>query len=476
MLSNQRARLVLHPFSLILLLVIAGLAVGGGFVFFRNRGPDVPLTSGSDQSSRSVGSHGILLSSDHLDFGDVLLDREVLRQLVLRNTGLNVVRLRLEGSPTFRVEPREISLDPGKSSHVAVVASPAQPGALRDELRIYAEGRSLDPLVVVLEGRARSSVAVSASASQPSGADQPGAERGVAASSAGETLPGGGPSPDDAPGSDAGRSASALAPGSVQVTRTSAASGGIGGDESRAALGARMQPPGAIVVPFDFSSRPSRSMADRPEPTAGGGPSGDDEDPVPVKTSKDPSDLERKKDTSRPRGASGLAVSAASTLSILGSVNQFYPQQLLVFGSPNGGTFSLGGSLQLPRIALGFGQSMTFAQSGSAVGTFDPGSGLVQLHLLIQAIDSNGRAAPLELSLTTASFPFRNNSGAYVSVSGSPRLPSGDLRLVGAAKVPTNHGNSAEEQWVTIEIVGNLSFPQPESSGTGDPSGSGGGM
>jgi hypothetical protein len=158
-------------------------------------------------------------------------------------------------------------------------------------------------------------------------------------------------------------------------------------------------------------------------------------------------------------------ISPSSSLSLLGTSNQFYAQQLSVVGSAAGGSFGLGSSLQLPRIPLAFGQSMSFAQTGPAAGSFDAATGQVTLQVPIEAVDSNGNSAPLAVTLTTGTAVARNGSGVLVSITGQPRAPeSGQLRLVGLGKIPIGFRNGAEEQLVSLDLHGSLAFTAPVSA------------
>jgi hypothetical protein len=170
-----------------------------------------------------------------------------------------------------------------------------------------------------------------------------------------------------------------------------------------------------------------------------------------------------------------LSVSSGSTLALLGTTNEFDPQQVGVVGEGAGGPFTLASSLTLPRIPLAFGQSIAFSQTGAAEGSCDTASGEVTLTLRLEAVDSNGNAAPITLALTTGTVVTRNANGALISLSGQARAAeTGLLRLVGVAKIPTGFQNGAEDQIVTIEVLGSLTFPAAAAARTPDGSASSG--
>jgi hypothetical protein len=215
-------------------------------------------------------------------------------------------------------------------------------------------------------------------------------------------------------------------------------------------------------------------MADRPTPNPAADAPLDDETPAPVRSSRNtstpPADEPGPDDAS---SVASLIVAPQSSVSLLGTRNSFYPQQLGVLGAATGGAFSLASSVQVPHVPLAFGQSMEFSQQGAAVGNFDPGSGQVSLSLPLQAVDSRGNAAPVVLSLTTGTVMTRNANGVLLSLTGEPRSVQGRLRLVGMGKIPPGYGNGAEEQIVMVEILGNLSFPTTSAARSGAGSGTG---
>ncbi len=461
--SNQRARLVLGPLGLILVLVTAGLVTGIGIALLHRR-------PSANDVARNAPTHtstsGIVLSSDRLDFGEIVLDRAVARQLLLRNTGSEAVQVRLEGSgDAFVVSPRSLTLEPGRVSRVTVTANPKKPGSLKDELRVFADGSSKAPLVVVLEGRARDTGVLGlASVDAGSAGGGPAAGAGSRADASTTPLTG------DA--ETATQTGDAPPAGSVQITRssTSAVSDLAGDGDASGTRAGGSHAPGMVVVPV------ARSMSDRPNVPSPDEPPRAGEEPAPVGSKKPVLDKKPKDPAEPPPSAPTFAVLQTSTLSLLGSLNSFYPQQVGVLGSATGGSFSLTSALQLPRVPLAFGQSMLFNQAGAAGGEFDASSGQVTLHLLIEAVDSNGNAAPLNVDMTTGTVYARNSSGVLISMSGQPRAPdSGLMQLVGVGKIPaaspdgTRYRNGGEQQLVIIDIKASLSFPsstrQPSSEG-----------
>jgi hypothetical protein len=155
-----------------------------------------------------------------------------------------------------------------------------------------------------------------------------------------------------------------------------------------------------------------------------------------------------------------LTISGQSTVRILGSSATFYPQEIGVIGTDAGGPISLTGAMRFPQVPLAFGESMLFAQiTGGAAGGFDPFTGEVQLQLPVQAVDSDGDAAPLNLRLTTGTVMARNEAGIVVSISGTPRAQgTGIMRLVGIEKIPPGFRNGAEEHLAVFEILASLTF------------------
>jgi hypothetical protein len=72
------------------------------------------------------------------------------------------------------------------------------------------------------------------------------------------------------------------------------------------------------------------------------------------------------------------------------------------------------------------------------------------------------------MNLSTGTVVTRNSSGVLISLTGQPRTPgTGQLRLVGVAKIPPGYRNQAEEQLVMVDLYGVLGFG---SSGAGNAS------
>ncbi len=464
--SNQRARLVLHPVVFIALLVIAGCALGLGIVWRRSSSASGASESGTTQATAIAG---LQISSDHLDFGEVGLDRSVSRQLRLGNSGPDPIALRIEGGDAFVVNPRRLTVQPQTAARVTVTANPTKPGAMQAQLFLFQDGAAEPSLVVSLEANA----SVNATGTrEPSGADpEAGSEQdadAVALSGqpgTAEVYPLGGVSP--AANADGTQPA-----GSVQISRTM---GEGAGDDSGSATassrsGSASAAPPTVAAPFDATPRTPRSIADRPRglPTGSAPVEGEEAVDITHKNPHDADELAQDDDSgggSDDAQPSAFVVASSSSLSLMGTMNRFYPQQIGVSGSESGGAFGLVTGIQFPKIPLAFGQSMTFAQNGPATGQYDHSSGQTELRMILDATDSNGRTAPVDMRLTTGSVVTRNNSGVLISVNGQPRVgSSGQLRLVGIGKIPLNFGNAAEQQLVMVDIIASLAFG---SSGQG---------
>ena len=135
------------------------------------------------------------------------------------------------------------------------------------------------------------------------------------------------------------------------------------------------------------------------------------------------------------------------------------PQGVRVLGANAGGAIQLAELIQFPIVPLAFGESMLISQAGAGSGVFDASTGTVRLQLPLVIVDSDGNAAPLLVELTTGTSYGRNDAGIVVSLSGSPRMPdSGWLKLVGLQKIPVGYRNGAEDNLMTFEILGQLSF------------------
>ncbi len=154
-----------------------------------------------------------------------------------------------------------------------------------------------------------------------------------------------------------------------------------------------------------------------------------------------------------------LTISSASILRLLGSTSAFYPQEIGIIGSAAGGPVTLNGSIEFPQLGLAFGESMIFTPTGPITGVWDSGTGQVDLQVPVNAIDSDGDAAPLVLNLTTGVAYGRNQSGVVISAAGTPRMPDSQiLKLVAIAQIPVGYHNGAEQRLVTLEVLASMTF------------------
>jgi hypothetical protein len=156
---------------------------------------------------------------------------------------------------------------------------------------------------------------------------------------------------------------------------------------------------------------------------------------------------------------------------VLGGSARFYPQEITVVGTDMGGPIGLMGAIEFPVVPLAFGESMLFAQNGAGMGGgFDPLTGTVTFNFILLAVDADGDAASMDMTLTTSTVWERNESGNPVAISGTPRDPgSGLLRLVGISKIPDNAGNGGEDHLVIVEILASLTFGTSISSSNPEP-------
>jgi len=460
--SNQRARLVLNPLTLVVALLVLGVAAGATYLLLR-RGN----AADSVAASAATAPNGdIVLSSDELDFGTMRSDRAVVRQLLLRNHGNAPARLRIDASDRILAEPRSLEISSNSIARVFLTARPGEPGPWEDEIHVVREGTDEAPLVVRLRGSSRAASDLSARAS----GEIPSSAVDVAYVDA--AIPSAGDGAGDANatrGTNSASSASSATAGSVEITRSSGSGGGT--DPGDAGSADPKSPRGSAQLPSGYS-QVARSISERPiEPASDSAEDGEEPSPIHRKT---PSDIEKKKETEPRPGISALVITSSSTVNLMGSSNIFSPQQVVVLGSASGGSFSLASPLSIPRIPLAFGQSMQFIQRGSAVGSFDPGSGQVVLNVAVDSVDSSGHSAPFVVQLTTGSVVTRNTGGILVSVNGEARATgSGLLRLVGIAKIPEGYRSGAEMELVTFDLVATLQFAAPAND---SPSASSGGL
>jgi len=457
----------------------------------------------------------ITVSTRTLDFGVVPVDGEVVRRLVLRNDGTERVEavLSVNARGISIAGERELTLEPGMPYLVAVKASPAQPGRLAGELTIALGGHH-EKLVVALAGEGASAepggVAANrgARAREAGRSPQTGHERAPAADSEiviARQFPRARPeaAPQrSVPGAVGGGAGPAVGATSGEAGGTTGSASGVpdsGGDgpsprirvvpdlvpfdpATAAPIVAVAEPPRTIPV----SERISPEEAATATPIHPKAPLDDAanaredlfEDPV-----DDPFDGDAVDDdgvdrdgaeTDGGRGGRGSAddaddpdpftrpmieISHVSTMTLLGSSVGFYPQQIDVLGADLGGPVQLVGTIVFPHVSLAFGESMVFQPGGPVSGTFDAGSRHVSLVVPLLAVDSDNRAAPLNLKLTTGTAFGRTEEGNVVSLSGAPRDPgSGLLKLVAIEQIPRGSQSSVEGHAVTVEIVARLTF------------------
>ncbi len=484
----------LRPMLIVLFAVAGAMALAWAGGIFRG-----------DLGQREPGPRehpSIVISSHRLDFGVISLNKSVVRQLVLHNESAHPVRARLSvEDSSYSLSPDHLTLQAGASARVSVAAKPSKPGVFRHELRIVLDTDDAEPLMVALQGRVEEGLPDEQSAqaskrpdlpsgqialqvpASGSGRDIPeGLDRGVILSSEGRDAtpeptaiamvvsdPGvvftGDPvllsAPDDAAGE------AELAGEKALDTDTRATAGG--GEVPR---DGRLRP-GSLAVNFiPIDPAPGAPIGDFDEPSAAIPTEISDEEaaaaerlPSQIPEDEDPDalpeDLEHEEDPwdSEPTVSPTLSISNLSSLMLLGSGSRFSTQQVSVQGTNQGGPISLQGFMEFPLVLLAFGESMLFSQSAMAAGSFESVTGEVNLQLPVVAIDSDGNAAPMVISLTTGTTIARNSTGAVVSLTGNPRIAgSGLLKMVGIGKIPTGFRNGAEDHIVFIEIIGTLNF------------------
>lgn len=462
---------------LVALPVAAGLLLAGAIAVHRST--SLPHERTGIDAAIAARQGSLVVSTDTLQFGAMEIGRAVERPLLLRNSGGSPLRVKiLSSGSAFGVEPAETSLEPGAIVRVHVVGTRLHAGILRGELEILAEASNRDPIVVALEGGAPDAPDVSiASSSVGAGFE---ARADAAAPVAALRAAPGVARPSLAP--TRSTTPAAPGPGSWAPIGPTAQPHGMptaGTGPGRAVL------PQTAVVPFDpATARAPRSISDVPE-SAANRPAREGERPVPLRSnprstesnplptnpaappsSPGPTTSPTEPDPTEPTAAvTVLTILSSSSLSILGTTNQFYAQQVPLVGAAGSGSFRLASELQMPRIPLAFGQSMSFQQTGAASGSIDVATGQVTIEIPMEAVDSNGNTAPLVVSLTTGTVVTRNASGVLVSVTGQARsADSGQLRLVGLGKIPTGFRNGAEEQLVTLDLKGQFDLTAPDSA------------
>jgi len=435
--------------------VLAGVLIGGGVVAYRiKNGATLPSFVKSEPARMP---DGLVVSTDRLDFGPLDSGRAVMRQVLLRNQGNATLHLSItDPGDGVSVEPTQLTLEPGAIGRV-YVKTDAGVSSLRGALRIVNDADATQAHTIALAGgKAASAGAVAAGGESGAcgesncNSDDPAwnGQAGSVSITRGDTaIPGAFGSVDGGSGMTAAGS-----PTGVTITHTNGTGGVDAGGEGGAAV--------PIGAP---QSNGPHSMADRPT-LASSDAARDGETPQPLHRPKPERGSADDDAEERKPGVSMLAIGPASLVQLMGASNRFYPQSLAVLGNAAGGAFTLASSVQLPRVPLAFGESMEFSQQGSVVGTFDPVSGQVNMTLPIKAVDSGGNAAPVTLALTTGTVVTRNPSGVLVSLTGTARNASGELRLVGLGKIPPGFGNGAEEQLVTVDLIGTLHFADPAAA------------
>jgi hypothetical protein len=490
----------LHPAILIVSLAAVSIAVGAAF----------SLGLFGESEPESVDPLRITLSSDRLDFGDVQLHGVATRQLILRNDGDRPLTAELVvDDESVRVRPERLILHPGVGSRVEIELSGEEIGDLSDALRVVVDEPGRDPLLVALTGRVQqdaprpSALEASRSRRSAGGDAQAGAGERTGAASPTEASRSTEPTGRDSRGerptriaanlTEAGQEAGVAAQGTGSATvsgttRRPEASG----DATRSrtadrAANSASRNPAIKVLPYDpATSAPVRSLAEPPPPVpdqiseeeaanANRIPSKTDGEELPETLPDEPYDDdddrerdmgERREDDDDPFVSPTLTISGQSIVRVLGHEAGFYPQAIDVLGTDMGGPLNLLGPVDFPVVPLAFGGSILFAQLGvPASGGWDARSGQVTLQIPIQAVDADGDAAPMQLVLTTGTAMERNQAGAVVAISGTPRDPrSGICRLVGISKIPVGFKNNGEQHLVIVEILASLTFGTSISS------------
>jgi hypothetical protein len=483
-------------------LVAAVLVIGLVVVFFRTS--DLFKLDVSEPVQPST----IVLSSARLNFGEVPVQGAAARQLILKNDSASPIEAWFEiGDLAYSVAPARLTIQPGEIQRLSVTVSPREAGELNDELWIFAGDERAEPLIVALEGQAYSVAerALAASsgetgASSTIGADVSAARSGARNVQGQGVVPVGGStvSPGGVPAGERVLTATQPAGGAMVMTsltgeavaagpETAGAAGEGQAEKSagssqaqRAAAGDDLPPEGrvpggaygnVVVAPYDpLTSSPVSSLAEAtplpPEQISDEEAANAREVPSKIRDHEDdgrdglPEDLEEDDPFDQdPMSSPSMSISGLSSVTLIGSTVRFYPQEVLLLGGVQGGAFNLMQPIQFPLVPLAFGESMLFSQNGPAAGTYDPGSGQVAMEIVLQAVDSEGHAAPLSISLTTGTALARNDAGVVVSLVGSPRNPgTGLVKLVGIGKIPMGFRNGAENRTVFVEILATLDF------------------
>jgi hypothetical protein len=461
------------------LLLLAALCVGGGAAYLFHKAPSKPEPAGATKRPR------ITASSSVLDFGMTALNTPVVRQLLLRNEGSEPVVAVFSLEPTsselsFATDVERMTLQPAVSARVPVRLAASRAGEFVERLKIsFLDGT--DPLSIELRGKTfagdLSQMANAARSGRPLELSRPvGADTGDSADDSAARRDGrpdhspmarqrnrslSGDGPGRRPG-ESGAGASAYAPSGPAVAQ--------GGRRDRT------MPEGAgatRVYKFDPAvSAPVTSIAEKTsvasdritaEERASAHPQHESVETPPEDTADNSADGDKPEsdadDDPPANGMPTFTVSGLSAVTLLGTSARFSPQGVHMLGKDVGGVLQMPEVLQFPQVPLAFGESMVISQAGAGSGVFEPATGNVKLQVPLVVVDSDGNAAPLVVELTTGISYGRNDAGMVVSISGTPRVPgSGWLKLVGLQRIPVGYRNGAEDNLMSFEILGQLSF------------------
>ncbi|MCP3979811.1 MAG: hypothetical protein GY716_10855 [bacterium] len=465
-----------------LLLSVVGLSIAIGLAFYLN-------TPGADAAAETAEVPAkVKLSSEQLDFGVVPLHSDIVRQLVLRNDSDEPVNAMLSTDAShYSVTPSRIELAPGEFAAVSVTARTDEPADLEDSLNIRVGDDSV--LTVALKGKAHARFASNDGAARP--ATEAASETRMTAMRT---------TTNERVNTTTSASTPTRAPKWKHrpvETRVKASSNGASSNRKingkrpitrRAQSDTQNSEPAADPNQLDWDNIPRRVVG-TPIPTFNDTPTSvpsdeitaSDQDravPLPSQVDRDgtntlPEDLDPNRDApgddledvdrddpfdnDEPTLGPSLVISGVSKIVALGSATSFYPQQIAVehFAGP----LTLQQPIQFPVLPLALGESMLFAQTGGIAGAYDPATGTVTLEVPLAAVDSDGDAAPMAMTLTTGTVFERNEAGVVISVSGTPRSAgNGLLKLVGVKKIPRGFGNGGQDKLVTIEILATLQF------------------
>lgn len=512
----------LHPKSengstrLVTMLIAGAVAVAavGGWAYTRRHDGEIAGTP--------TASAPVTLSSNHVNFGRVLVGEDAVRNLIVRNDGTDAIRAVVEtNGVNFSVDRDEWILHPGVNTRITVAMRSDKPGSAAETLSLRFRDLDAGPLAVRLTGsvdrRPEPGSAGAVAAARPAlptsdalealpssaeayhqddtrrlDARTRRADRRTASGSSFTTVAraavgGQNPGSASAGSQTSGPGVTSKATARRPVTRTDQER--LRGDSSGRTATRNANGMSVQVRPYDAATAvPYQSISDA-TPTVEDGvganedaseiPSRLPDEDLPETLPEDPAedddmfddddifeddddDSEQEED---PFVHPTLTISGQSTVRVMGSQATFYPQALGINGSDLGGPLSVIDALQFPTVPLAFGESMLFSQSGGLVGgSYDPASGSLELQLQAQAIDSDGDAAPLNLALTTGTVLARNEAGNLVQMSGSPASSSGILRLVAIEKIPVGFKNGGEEHLAVFEILAQIDFGNGNST------------